>query len=142
MVDSGELGKTREIYTNRTTCCEFRQDRWVTEQGLCNVGRHCATLAGVPNSRGGPQCELLGVSRLRVAPNKLGTPVSRSCQAALQTPSVTEHGSCSESPWELRIGNLRVYYDVEEDAQHVVLVRAIGVKERRRVRIGREVIEI
>ena len=46
------------------------------------------------------------------------------------------------APWELRIGNLRVYYDVEEDPQHVVLVRAIGVKERRRVRIGREVIEI
>ena len=44
--------------------------------------------------------------------------------------------------WELRIGNLRVYYDVEEDPEPVVLVRAIGVKLRNRVRIGREVIEL
>ena len=45
-------------------------------------------------------------------------------------------------PWELRIGNLRVYYDVEEDPEPVVLVRAVGVKLRNRVRIGREVIEL
>lgn len=46
------------------------------------------------------------------------------------------------SPWELRIGNLRVYYDVEEEPEPAVLVRAVGVKLRNRVRIGTEVIEL
>ena len=46
------------------------------------------------------------------------------------------------APWELRIGNLRVYYDVEEDPEPEVYIRAIGVKERSRVRIGKEVIEL
>ncbi len=46
------------------------------------------------------------------------------------------------APWELRIGNLRVYYDVEEEPEPVVYVRAVGIKERNRVRIGRKVIEL
>lgn len=46
------------------------------------------------------------------------------------------------APWELRIGNLRVYYDVEEEPERVVLVRAVGIKVRNRVRIGRVEIEI
>jgi mRNA-degrading endonuclease RelE of RelBE toxin-antitoxin system len=46
------------------------------------------------------------------------------------------------APWELRIGNLRVYYDVEEEPEPVVLIRAVGVKERNQVRIGKEVIEL
>lgn len=46
------------------------------------------------------------------------------------------------APWELRIGNFRVYYDVEEDPEPVVSIRAVGVKERDRVRIGKEVIEL
>jgi mRNA-degrading endonuclease RelE of RelBE toxin-antitoxin system len=40
------------------------------------------------------------------------------------------------APWELRIGNLRVYYDVEEAPERVVRIRAVGVKERNQVRIG------
>jgi mRNA-degrading endonuclease RelE of RelBE toxin-antitoxin system len=46
------------------------------------------------------------------------------------------------APWELRIGDLRVYYDVEEEPESVVYIRAVGVKERNRVRIGKEVIEL
>ena len=46
------------------------------------------------------------------------------------------------APWELRIGNLRVYYDVEEETQPIVYIRALGIKERNRVRIGSEVIEL
>jgi len=46
------------------------------------------------------------------------------------------------APWELRIGNLRVYYDLEEEPEPVVYVRAVGVKERGRVRIGRKVIQL
>ena len=43
--------------------------------------------------------------------------------------------------WRLRVGNLREYYDVEASTQHVV-VKAVGVKERNRVRIGRVEFEL
>jgi mRNA-degrading endonuclease RelE of RelBE toxin-antitoxin system len=46
------------------------------------------------------------------------------------------------APWELRIGSLRVYYDVEEKPVPAVLIRAIGIKERNRVLIGKEVIPL
>jgi mRNA-degrading endonuclease RelE of RelBE toxin-antitoxin system len=46
------------------------------------------------------------------------------------------------APWELRIGELRVYYDVEEGREAVVHVRAVGVKRRNQVRIGGEVIDL
>lgn len=46
------------------------------------------------------------------------------------------------APWELRIGNLRVYYDLEEEPEPTVLIRAVGIKLRNRVRIGHEVIEL
>ena len=41
------------------------------------------------------------------------------------------------APWELRIGNLRVYYDIGGDPEYVVYIRAIGIKERNNVRIGK-----
>ncbi len=46
------------------------------------------------------------------------------------------------APWELRIGTLRVYYDVEEAPEPKVLIRAVGIKERNRVRIGRKEFEL
>jgi mRNA-degrading endonuclease RelE of RelBE toxin-antitoxin system len=42
------------------------------------------------------------------------------------------------APWELRVGRFRVYYDVQDAPETVVTVLAVGVKERSRVRIGRE----
>jgi hypothetical protein len=44
----------------------------------------------------------------------------------------------SLAPWELRVGPLRVYYDVDEGPEQRVLIRAIGIKDRNRVRIGRK----
>jgi len=41
--------------------------------------------------------------------------------------------------WELRIGNLRVYYDVEEEPEAVVYINAVGVKERNQVNIAGEI---
>jgi len=41
------------------------------------------------------------------------------------------------APWELRIGDLRVYYDVMTAPEAVVVIVAVGVKVRSRVRIGR-----
>jgi hypothetical protein len=38
--------------------------------------------------------------------------------------------------WELRIGKLRVYYDVETEPKSVVRIQAIGIKLRDRVYIN------
>lgn len=46
------------------------------------------------------------------------------------------------APWELRVGELRVYYDVEEQPERLVVVLAIGVKDRNRVMIGGEEFEL
>ena len=46
------------------------------------------------------------------------------------------------APWELRIGNLRVYYDVEDEPEAVVIVKAVGIKDRSRVTIGGEEVEL
>jgi len=45
------------------------------------------------------------------------------------------------APWELRVGTFRVYYDVEEPTA-IVHIRAIGIKQRNRVRIGQEDFEL
>ncbi len=42
------------------------------------------------------------------------------------------------SLWELRIGDLRVYYDTDSGPPPVVHVRAVGIKWHDRVRIGKE----
>ena len=46
------------------------------------------------------------------------------------------------APRELRIGHLRVYYDIEEKPEPLVTVLAIGIKNRNRVRIGGEEFEL
>lgn len=46
------------------------------------------------------------------------------------------------APWELRIGHLRIYYDVQEIPEAVVSIRAVGIKRRSQVHIGREVMEL
>jgi mRNA-degrading endonuclease RelE of RelBE toxin-antitoxin system len=43
--------------------------------------------------------------------------------------------------FELRIGPLRVYYEVDE-AERVVEIRAVGIKDRSRVRIGGEEVDL
>ena len=42
------------------------------------------------------------------------------------------------TPWELRIGDLRVYYWVRNELESVVTILAIGVKKRNEVRVGGE----
>ena len=46
------------------------------------------------------------------------------------------------APWELRIGDLRVYYDVEEEPKPQVNIRAIGLKVGNRVYIGNQEIPL
>jgi hypothetical protein len=40
------------------------------------------------------------------------------------------------APWELRIGDLRVYYEVTEQPEPTVYIQAVGVKVRNRLRIA------
>jgi len=42
------------------------------------------------------------------------------------------------APWELRIGDLRVYYETKDEPEPTVTVLAIGIKEKDQVRIGGE----
>jgi mRNA-degrading endonuclease RelE of RelBE toxin-antitoxin system len=46
------------------------------------------------------------------------------------------------APWELRIGSLRVYYEVKEHPNPRVMILAVGVKERNRVRIGKDIVQL
>ena len=46
------------------------------------------------------------------------------------------------APWELRIGDLRVYYEAKDEPEPTVTILAIGIKERDQVRIGGERIKL
>jgi len=46
------------------------------------------------------------------------------------------------APWELRMGDLRVYFDVAEEPEQIVTILAVGVKDRNRVTIGGEEIQL
>jgi mRNA-degrading endonuclease RelE of RelBE toxin-antitoxin system len=45
------------------------------------------------------------------------------------------------APWELRVGNFRVFFDVDAEAARVVVI-AVGTKEHNTLRIGGEEIEL
>ena len=45
------------------------------------------------------------------------------------------------APWELRVGDYRIFYDLNHDDQVVVVV-AVGQKSHNRLRIGGEEIEL
>ncbi len=45
------------------------------------------------------------------------------------------------APWELRIGDLRVFYDIDQDKEVVIIV-AVGQKTHDVLRIGGEEIEL
>ncbi len=40
--------------------------------------------------------------------------------------------------WELRVGAFRVYYDVIDEPEPVVIIRGIGVKDREKTYAGGE----
>lgn len=46
------------------------------------------------------------------------------------------------APWELRLGDLRVYFDVVEKPRRVVTIQAVGIKDRGRVLIGGEEVKL
>jgi len=45
------------------------------------------------------------------------------------------------APWELRVGDFRVFYDVDREGQTVVIL-AIGRKSHNRLRIGDEEVKL
>lgn len=46
------------------------------------------------------------------------------------------------APWELRVGHLRVYFDVAEEPRRLVTIQAVGIKDRDRLLIGGEEVEL
>ena len=46
------------------------------------------------------------------------------------------------APWELRVGKMRVFYDVSKGPPQMVRVLAVGVKDRNILRIGGEEIQL
>lgn len=44
--------------------------------------------------------------------------------------------------FRLRVGDLRVYYDVQESDLRIVTIRAVGIKDRERITIGGVEIEL
>ena len=44
--------------------------------------------------------------------------------------------------WELRLGTLRVYYEVEDQPEPTVYINAVGVKMRDRILIGGEEVDL
>jgi hypothetical protein len=46
------------------------------------------------------------------------------------------------APWELRVGDLRVYYDIAEEPIQLVTILAVGIKRRNHVRIGGKEIDL
>ena len=46
------------------------------------------------------------------------------------------------APWELRVGPLRAFYDVQEEPTPTVRIVAVGIKEGNRVRIGGKVVQL
>lgn len=64
-----------------------------------------------------------------------------SYEPTIPTRNRKEMRSNPTAVWELRIGDFRVYYDVDEE-EAIVDVRAVGVKEGNKVRIGGEIVEL
>ena len=63
-------------------------------------------------------------------------------QAAIETRNRKPLRANPVAPWELRIGTLRVYYDVTEQPEPLVAIHAIGVKKRNQVFIAGKVIDL
>ena len=46
------------------------------------------------------------------------------------------------APWEFRVEELRVYYDVSTEPEEIVTILAVGIKDRSRIIIGGEEVEL
>ena len=45
------------------------------------------------------------------------------------------------APWELRLGNIRVFYDVQEKPEPAVRIAAVGIKQHNELWVGKEKID-
>jgi mRNA-degrading endonuclease RelE of RelBE toxin-antitoxin system len=46
------------------------------------------------------------------------------------------------APWELRLGDIRVFYEVQEEPSPQVIVKAVGIKRHNELWIGKEKVEL
>jgi mRNA-degrading endonuclease RelE of RelBE toxin-antitoxin system len=64
-----------------------------------------------------------------------------SYEPTVQTRNRKQMHPNSLAVWELRVGDFRVYYDIDE-GELVVNIRAIGIKRGNQVSIGGEAVEL
>jgi hypothetical protein len=82
------------------------------------------------------------VRRRRLADRSVPGPSDRRCILARKEIIGWVDERHPVAPWELRVGQLRVFYDVSEGTPATVRILAVGVKERNIVRIGGEEIQL
>ena len=46
------------------------------------------------------------------------------------------------APWELRLGDIRVFYEVQEEPEPLVKIAAVGIKQHNALWIGKERIDL
>ena len=46
------------------------------------------------------------------------------------------------APWELRLGDIRIFYSVQEEPAPSVTIAAVGIKQHNRLWIGKERIDL
>jgi mRNA-degrading endonuclease RelE of RelBE toxin-antitoxin system len=46
------------------------------------------------------------------------------------------------APWELRLGDIRVFYEVQEEPEPQVIVKAVGITRHNELWMGEEKIEL
>jgi mRNA-degrading endonuclease RelE of RelBE toxin-antitoxin system len=63
-------------------------------------------------------------------------------QAAVETRNRKPLRANPIAPWELRVGILRVYYDVSEEPEPTAEIQAVGVKRGNQVYIGGKAINL
>lgn len=74
---------------------------------------------------------------------KRGTGRLRTALSRLTASNLIKHMRPNPlAPWELRIGDLRIYYDIQAESEPTVLIVAIGLKRGNRLCIAGEEIEL
>lgn len=46
------------------------------------------------------------------------------------------------APWELRLANIRIFYDVQDEPERLVKIAAVGIKRHNELWIGKEKIDL
>ena len=82
----------------------------------------------------------LSARQRRIALNAVDVQLSTEPESATRNRKPMRLNSIAS--WELRVGNIRVYYEIGRLDRRMVNILAVGVKERNKARIGKEEVEL